>query len=123
MSWGRLRQLEGQALRALGGVGAWAGVLMVVGVLTLGLNASNSQGKAPSAEAVLAHAMSVHDAAMARDHAWVTTRRALARAQDLLDAGDESASLLAAQQALQSAQASLNQADVEAESWPARVPT
>ena len=44
-------------------------VLMLVGGLLLSLNAPDSQAESPSAEAVLAQAISVYDAAKARGHA------------------------------------------------------
>ena len=50
------------------------------------------------------------------------TRDGLAKAQGLLEAGDAPAALVVAQQALETAEASLRQADIEAKSWQTRVP-
>ena len=110
------------AARVSGRCGMTAVVLMLFGGLLLSLNAPDSQAESPSAEAVLAQAISVYDAAKARGHAWVMTRDGLAKAQGLLDAGDAPAALVVAQQALETAEASLRQADIEAKSWQARVP-
>jgi len=73
-------------------------------------------------EGLIGQAESLHDEAQQKEHAWVVTHRLILEARAALSAGriDDAKSIAA--QAVQTAQASVDQADREQAVWSARVP-
>ncbi len=75
-----------------------------------------------SVAATIAQAEQKQQQARTMEYAWSVTNDYIAEARSLLEAGDVDAADAAAQRALKSVNASLEQAATEAEAWQARVP-
>ena len=71
---------------------------------------------------IITQAEAAYAEAATLSHAWTTTRTLIDQASTALEAGQEERARELAQQALATAQASVEQARVEAEGWQSRVP-
>jgi len=76
-----------------------------------------------AARQAIAQAQAEYDASVEVGHAWVATQRHLTLAKNSLAAGDMAQALASARRASQLAQASLDQARIEAEAWKTRFPS
>jgi len=80
----------------------------------------NTAPKSSVAE-ILAEAERVYALAKEREHAWTITRKHIKKAREALSAGHTEAALESAERALNTAKASLTQAERESVAWKERV--
>lgn len=97
----------------------WLILLLAVGPLSLPALAVDSDGVA----AMIERAEAKQEEARHQRHAWSSTNDYIAEARALLDAGEVGPAEAAAQRALKSVNASLQQAAAESTAWQARIPT
>ena len=71
---------------------------------------------------IISQAEAKYAEALALSHAWTTTRTLIEKASAALAAGDAGKARALAEQALATAEASLEQAEVEEQAWQSRVP-
>ncbi len=104
----------------VGLLGSAAAALFVSSFIWGTVMADDSSGVA--IEDLIRQAESLHIEAQQKEHAWVVTHRLILEARAALSAGriDDAKSI--ATRAVQTAQASVDQADREQAAWSARVP-
>ena len=71
---------------------------------------------------IISQAEASYTEALALSHAWTTTRTLIEQAKAALEAGDAGKARALAEQALATAQASVEQAGVESQAWQSQVP-
>ena len=97
-------------------------VLALVAALALLLVKPVLAADKDAVAATIAQAQQKQEQARDKQYAWSVTNDYIAEARKLLEAGDVDAASEAAQRALKSAEASLEQAATEPQAWQARVP-